>query len=289
MRSKINLVLLIALLAVSTSSILARFLPNVPAVVISFWRLAIAGAILWIYTFFKRQESIERGNFILYFFSGLFLAIHFAFFYGAVKLTSIANATLLGITAPIFTIMFERFIIRRPLKPIVLLGLVFAICGALIITGSGLILKDGSMMGRLFGLMAALSISIVYLLADKLRQTANTITYTRALYTIAAILLLIISFIGGNSVLAIQSADIVWLISLGIIPTILGHSLFYYSIKYTSPTIVSSVPLGEPIIASVLAWFIYSENVPTITLFGGLLILIGVYLLVAKSPRAIDR
>ena len=48
--------------------------------------------------------------------SGLFLALHFTTFYGAVKLTSIANATLLGITAPIFTIIYEKFAIKKAHK-----------------------------------------------------------------------------------------------------------------------------------------------------------------------------
>ena len=56
MHTKINLVLLIALLAVSTSAILARFLPDVPAVVISFWRLAIASLLIWFYTIINHSS-----------------------------------------------------------------------------------------------------------------------------------------------------------------------------------------------------------------------------------------
>ena len=286
MKTKINLVLVFALLSVSTSSIIARFLPDVSAVVISFWRLAIACFLIWIYTIFFRQARIEKKNYKLYVFSGLFLALHFACFYGAVKLTSIANATLLGITAPMFTILFERLILKRKLKPTVLLGFVFTLSGTLIIASSGFSLSDDSILGKLLGMSAALFIAMVYILADKLRIKSNTVAYTRMLYTIAAFFLLIISILNRESVFAIHTTDIVWLVALGIIPTILGHSLFYYAIKYTSPTIVASVPLGEPIIASILAWLFFLEKVPVITLAGGVLILCGVYFIIVNSPRA---
>lgn len=286
MNSKINGVLFIALLSVSTSSVLARFLPGVSAVVISFWRLAVASILMWLYTAFNHQVSLKKDSYKLYVFSGMFLAMHFACFYGAVKLTSIANATLLGITAPMFTILFERFILKRPLKPLILFGMVFALCGTIIIAGSGLILKDGSLLGQLFGMLAALFIAMVYILAEKLRVNSNTIAYTRMLYTIAALFLLIISIFSRVNVFAIQSKDVLWLLLLGIVPTILGHSLFYYAIKYTSPTIIASVPLGEPIIASILAWIIFMEVVPIITFVGGILILFGVYIIITNSPRS---
>jgi len=286
MNSKINSVLFFALLSVSTSSVLARFLPEVSAVTISFWRLAIASLLIWIYTAFNRQVLLKKESYKLYAFSGMFLALHFACFYGAVKLTSIANATLLGITAPMFTILFERFILKRPLKPLILFGMVFVTCGTIIIAASGLLLKDGSLMGQLLGMLAALSIAMVYILAEKLRVSSNTIAYTRMLYIIAALFLLIISIVSRENVFAIQSKDVFWLLLLGIIPTILGHSLFYYAIKYTSPTIIASVPLGEPIIASLLAWIIFTEVVPIVTIVGGILILLGVYIIISNSPRS---
>ena len=217
--------------------------------------------------------------------SGFFLALHFATFYGAVKLTSIANATLLGITAPLFTIIYEKLFLKKNISPLVFLGFVIAGTGTLIITGSGLFLDDGSLLGKFLGLLAALCISLVYIIASNLRKYSNTILYTRTLYTFGAVFLLLLSFAVSDNIFAISPYQAKWLFALGVVPTILGHSLFYFSIKYTSPTIVASVPIGEPIIASLFAWIIFSESVPCATFLGGVFILVGVCLLVARSPR----
>jgi len=285
LKTKINLVLVFALLCVSTSSIIARLLPEVSAIVIAFWRLAIASLIIWGYTFFKRQGSVDKRHYKYYLLSGLFLALHFATFYGAVKLTSIANATLLGITAPIFTIIYEKLFLKKSIKPVVFLGFVLAGTGTLIITGSGLFLDDGSLLGKFLGLLAALCISLVYIIASNLRKYSNTILYTRTLYTFGAIFLLFFSLATSDNIFAISPFQAKWLIALGVVPTILGHSLLYFSIKFTSPTIVASVPIGEPIIASIFAWSIFSESIPYATFIGGIFILVGVCLLVSRSPK----
>ena len=116
MNLKIKFVLLIALFAVSTSPIIARFLPEVSSIVISLWRLAFASIVVWLYSFYKPQNKINNQNIIPFVFSGFLLGLHFVCFYQAVKLTSIANATLLGITAPMFTLLIERFVLNRKFK-----------------------------------------------------------------------------------------------------------------------------------------------------------------------------
>ena len=286
MNLKIKFVLLIALFAVSTSPIIARFLPEVSSIVISLWRLAFASIVVWLYSFYKPQNKINNQNIIPFVFSGFLLGLHFVCFYQAVKLTSIANATLLGITAPMFTLLIERFVLKRKFKQIVLIGFILALIGTIMIAVFSSSIIDGSELGKLYGLSAALCIAIVYLLANKIRMETSTVSYTRLLYLIAALSLFVVASTTGENIFNLNKSEYLWLLALGLFPTILGHSLLYYEIKFTSPTIIASVPLGEPIIASILAWMIFFEKVPFVTLGGGILILFGVYLIIINSPRA---
>jgi len=59
MNKWIYTILLVGLLAISTSPVIARLLPLVPAAVIAFWRMAAASAMLWSYCSFLPQESLE--------------------------------------------------------------------------------------------------------------------------------------------------------------------------------------------------------------------------------------
>ena len=72
------------------------------------------------------------------------------------------------------------------------------------------------------------------------------------------------------------------LILLGLIPTIFGHSLLYYALRYVPPTVVASVPLGEPVIASIAAIFIFNEYAGWNVFVGGLIILIGLFIIIQR-------
>ena len=56
------LLLFTAMLAVSTSPIIARYLENVPAVSISFWRMGFGALILWVVSLVKKQAPLKNKN-----------------------------------------------------------------------------------------------------------------------------------------------------------------------------------------------------------------------------------
>ena len=108
MNYRITILLVIALLSVSTSPIVAKSLIGVPAVAISFWRMFIGSFLLWVYSIFYKQGSVkERKNYSKTILAGILLGLHFALFFGSIKLTLISNATFLGTLAPLFTLILE--------------------------------------------------------------------------------------------------------------------------------------------------------------------------------------
>jgi len=73
MNIKITILLIIALLSVSTSPIIAKSLVDVPAVSISFWRMIIGSFFLWFYSgFFKLfwYFCFTRGRIVIWNSSG---------------------------------------------------------------------------------------------------------------------------------------------------------------------------------------------------------------------------
>ncbi len=280
---RIYLLLATALLAVSTASIFARAIPDLSPIIIGFWRMFIASVILWSFSSAKPQGSLSRKNRILTGVSGVFLGLHFAFFFGAVKYTSIANATLLSATAPVFTVLFELIVLRRKINYMIAMGLILAIIGALIVSGVPSLAGSGDFTGRIMALLAGAAIAVVYLLAEHIRRTSQTLPYTRLIYTSAGLTLAILALVLGLPMSPVSSSNLIFLIMLGIIPTIIGHSSLYHAVKFTSPTIIASVPIGEPVVASILAWIIFDEVLFAATIFGGFIILFGL-VLISRKP-----
>jgi drug/metabolite transporter (DMT)-like permease len=286
MNLKILVLLLVALGAVSTSSIMARFLPGVPAIAIAFWRMTIGSGLLWGYSFLKPQGTIagtSRCNILL---AGGLLGLHFACFFGAVKLTTIANATLFATLAPVFTVLIEKIWFQRPWDRFILGGLGIALLGALLVNGGNFNLTGQHTLGIGLALLSSLWIALVFIIAEGVRQTTLTLVYSRTLYLVAGLTLSLLAWTTNTPLLDVNTQDMMWLFLLGLVPTILGHTVLSYTVKFIRPTVVAAVPLGEPILASVMALLIFREAIPFHVAAGGLAILVGLYLIVVHHKAS---
>ena len=283
MNKWIYTILLVGLLAISTSPVIARLLPLVPAAVIAFWRMAAASAMLWSYSSIRPQESLSTKNIRLVLAAGFLLAMHFVLWFGALKLTSIANTTVLGIVAPAFTLLIERLWYNRKLGWITITALLIILVGGIIVQGDDLGSMDGTGLGNIMAILSAVFLGSVFLIGAKVRKTTSVITYTRTVYTVSAIVLLVTSLILDNPLMGYTINNYFWLFMLGLIPTLIGHTAFSYSVKFVSPTVIAAFPLGEPIIASYLAWLLFAEQVPFYVVGGGLIIFIGLIILIINK------
>ena len=63
---------------------------------------------------------------------------------------------------------------------------------------------------------------------------------------------------------------------LAVCSTILGHSIFSWCLKYFSPSFVSASKLCEPVVAAIMAGFLFGELPGWLQITGGALILGGV-------------
>lgn len=279
----IPVILFIGLLGVSFGAPLARYLPEMPAIVIAFWRMVIAAAFLWTLSGIRREGNLLKMPPGAIFFAGIFLAIHFATFYSALKYNSVANVTLLISLAPIFMVLYERLFQRRSLPLQLLVGIGMAVSGGILLHVPGEIGTDNYLQGNLLALASGLAWAVVLILAEGIRKDMGTMPYTRWLYLIAAFCLGIVAILAGNSI-SFPMKDLKWLLALGIVPTLIGHNSLNWAVKYLRPSIIGSIPLGEPILAGLLAWILFQEAVGLNVYLGGGIILGGL-LLVVLSPR----
>jgi drug/metabolite transporter (DMT)-like permease len=283
MPAHIPFLLFAALLAISTSPILARFVPDVPAVGISFWRMAIGALLITLLCLFKPPKKMTPKNRNLNILAGFFLGIHFALFFGAIKLTSIANATFLGTLAPLFTLIIEKVFLKRAHSKGVLFGLALALSGGGVIIAGDFDFSSEKTIGNLLALICSLFIGGVLMISEKVRKEVETLAYLRTLFFSASLTLALLAILKHDPLLGYSSSDYGVLLALGIVPTLLGHGSLYYVVKTVSPTIDASVPLGEPVLASIIAWFLFQEPVGPMTMLGGGMTLFGLFVLIVKK------
>ncbi len=127
-------------------------------------------------------------------------------------------------------------------------------------------------MATYLSLAGALFAAFYLLVGRTLVSKLGTINYTFPLYSTSAVALIAVALISGGSVVPARSLDFVWFALLAIIPTLLGHSLYNYSLKHFRAHLVGIVILGEPIMASLWAYLLFTESPTIMTALGAALI-----------------
>ena len=60
--------------------------------------------------------------------------------------------------------------------------------------------------------------------------------------------------------------------------TLLGHSVFSWGLKFESASFIATIKLLEPVFSSVFAFFLFGEVPAWLTVLGGGIVILGVYL-----------
>ncbi len=268
--------LFIALLAVSSSAWVVRFLPDLSSTTIAFWRMFLASAMAFIISYKTFFTFVPNKRILV---AGIFLGAHFALFFRSVQLTSIAEAALLGTISPVFTEIYSILFQKKSFSPKVSLGLFLALFGALILISQSSFSSTSS-LGNILAVFCSVAMAAVLLIGKEVRKSVGLLEYSRWIFLYASICLFFISLFQGVSVLKFDPESFVWFLFLAAVPTMVGHNIFYFLVKSLSATTVAAVPLGEPLISSVGAFFLFGEPVGLLVFLGGIITLLGVFFVI---------
>ena len=276
------MILFIALISVSSTAVIIRYVELVPALTLAFWRMLSASVFLWCYSIKKPQRLISLNNRSRILLAGFFLGMHFALFFVGVRSTSVASATLLANTGPVFTSLLSGLSGEKVPRSVIL-GLFISIFGIILVQWSDFGTGGNNYWGNVSSLLSGFCIAMTYIFASKIRKDTENILYGRSVFFVAAITILIVTIISEVSIFSFNKSDIAWFVFLGIVPSILGHNMLNYCIKYLSPTAVASIPLGEPVIASAFCYILFLETVPVSALIGAPFVFCGIIMIVKNS------
>jgi len=217
--------------------------------------------------------------------SGILLSFHFAAWITSLSYTSVASSTVLVTTHPIIVAIAGFLFLGERLSGRAVTFMLGALAGGLVLVVGGLGAGGSATLGNLLAFLGAVTISGYMLIGRFVRQHLSANRYTSIVYSVAAILLTSYALIAGNPLLGYAPRELLIFLALAVVCTLLGHSLFNWALRYVRPTTVSTSILGEPVIASILAWILFLE-IPTVyTVVGGVMILVSIFLFVREENR----
>lgn len=280
-------VIAVALTAVSTSGPLMAACAA-PALAIAFWRNALASGVLvpWAWARCRTELArMDRREWRLALVAGVFLAAHFATWVPSLAYTSVASATALVATQPIWSASIARLqgahVGRRAW-----LGIALAVAGAGLLTGLDLSLSGRALLGDALALAGGMFAAGYTAAGGEARRSVSTTTYTAICYSTAALFLLAACMVGRRSLVGYSALTWAQLAALTIGAQLLGHSLFNRVLRTTSATVVSLSILLEVPGAALLAAVFLGQRPHLAALPAAGLLIAGIALVVASVPRS---
>jgi len=297
-RSTLTFTLLGGILAVSTASIFIEWAQNAgaPSIVIAAFRLTLATlalAPLALTRYGSQLRQLKRKEWLLALLSGLFLALHFSVWVTSLQYASVASSVVLVSTTPLWVALLSPLVLHERVGKATYIGLVLALLGGTVVSlsdactwragsvtcpSAGLFFGGTAFLGDFLALAGAWMAAGYMLVGRKLRAQMDLVPYIFVVYGMSAVLL--IAFMIGlrESPLGLSPITYLWLILLALVPQLLGHSIFNWSLKYIPVSLVSVTLLGEPVGSTILAYFLLQQQPGWTKIGGAVLILLGIWL-----------
>jgi drug/metabolite transporter (DMT)-like permease len=281
--------LLLGILCLSFSAMFGKW-ANAPGPVIGFYRIGLAALILLpVFLYRKKKFGVRFPWAILLFpiLGGILTAFDHGTWNSSLRYTSAANATLLGNTAPLWVALFAWLIFREKLKGMFWLGLAFALGGAVIVLGSDFLMHPSIGMGDLLAIAAGVFYAGYFIVTERGRKKLDTLSYIWFVDIIAALTLLVITLGMRMPLTGYPTKTYLAFLGAALISQVGGYLSIGFALGHLPASVVAPTLIGQPVVTALLAIPLLGEALRTEQWIGGLVVLVGIYL-VHKSREGVQ-
>lgn len=273
--------LLVGALAIGFSPILVRWSETGPTAT-AVWRMGLSLPWLWAAVGWPRNgaaEPLPRGRALwLLVIAGFCFAGDLFVWHRAVNMTSIANATLIPNTAPVFVALGSWLFFGRRVTRVFLVGMVTALVGITLLVGQSFGLSAAQWQGDALALLTALFYAGYLLAVKELRDTMGTMWIMAGSGTISLLFLLPATLLLGEALWPATLVGWAVLWALGLFTQVGGQGLITFAMAQLPATFSSVTLLLQPVLATVLAWLLLGESLGPWQAAGGVVVLLGIIL-----------
>lgn len=193
----------------------------------------------------------------------------FLLWMGSLKWTSVASSTIILALQPVFVMMGAYFWFKEKTSLAAIGGMAIAFLGVFLLIGSsGLSGSKGHLTGDIMSLLGTAAVAVHMLLGQLLLRRLPSFLYSWLVFAVAASVLAVYN-VGMNIPMTGYSGREWGIFALlAVVPTVFGHLLFNWLMKYATASTVSMSVLGEPVGASVLAFLLLNESMNSLQAAG---------------------
>ena len=192
------------------------------------------------------------------------------------RLVDAGTAAMLIQLAPVLVAVMAAAFLGERATPALGLGLVVAFAGVVLIATSTSGDEPLDLRGVALCLVAAAAYAVSLVVQKSLVATISAIQITWLACVVGAVTCL--PYVGGlvSDLAAATTADIGWMVYLGLFPTAIAFSTYAFALSHMSAGNLSVTTYLVPPITVLMSWVVLAEAPPTMAYVGGALCLVGV-------------
>lgn len=249
-----------------------------------FWRMALSLPLLLPLMLRDGQGLMARPS-TASLLAGLFFAGDLAFWHYGIRYTSVANATVLANLSPVVVTAVAWFVFRERPGRVFIAGLALALAGAwTMAAGAASGGRPGALLGDGLSLGTAVWYALYFIFMRRARQGEgasramfwSSVVSGAALLTVAA----------GLGEALVPASPRGWLAVGGMaLAHVAGQGAIAWALGRLPASTASVVVLAQPVVAAIVALFLFGETLAALQILGGLVTLAGV-VLAQRSPTS---
>jgi len=262
--------------------IFVRYIDQPPEVIV-FFRVFITFIVLGLLKLIKKKDILKNKlslkEYLTLSMSGLFIALNWFFFFKAIKVTTIASATMSYYVAPIIVTLLSVFLLKESIdkKTLVAVGLSFL--GVVLMTLMGT--QKGtnfSIVGVVYGLIAALFYALVTISVKKLKDVSS---HKIILFQMGISSLIFLPAI--KNIKSFNPTSLALMMIVGVVHTYIGLNLYFEGLKRIKVQHVGVLSYIDPLGAIILGGIFFNEIPEIPTIIGGGMILSATYIILKRK------
>ncbi len=263
----------------------------------AFNRFALAVPVLWVWLAIGdtvgRSESRSRrrhpssvADYAILVLAGLFFAGDMGFWHWSITYTSVANATLLANTAPVFVVLGGWLVFGTRVRPLFLIGMATAMVGTVVLMQTSVGLGGRHLLGDALGVVTGLFYGAYLITIQRLRAAYDTMTIMAYAIPVSAVAMLGVSILSGETLLASTTTGWLVVVGLALVSQVFGQGLIAYGLAQLPVAFASVSLLVQPVMAALWAWLLLAEPLGPVQALGAAVVLAGIWIARRGSVRS---
>jgi drug/metabolite transporter (DMT)-like permease len=279
---KAYLFLLLGVFCIAWSAIFVK-MADAPALTSGFYRyfFCFFGLFpIWIY---KKIKIPAPETFLWIILAGLLFVADMSLWNLSILRTSASVSTLLANNASVFVGLGTLIFFKQQLPRIYWTGLAVAMVGVFLVAGKDFLQNSSVGIGHLMAIGAAVFYAGYMLITQRVRGSMDTVNFMG--WSLLACIFFSFITCWQQDLEMTHFSQRTWIafIASGLFCHLIGWLSINYALGFIPAAIVSPTLLIQPVLTSIISFFLLGEILRPEQIIGGMIVLFGIYLVNKRS------